>query len=198
MIRERGSMRSKLTAFTKQETEIIKQFLSKTDDIYRAAYGRRTKRNTPGSACFSEHQIHRNFKRRDRGRRFWPVDVGLHPVKEICMGGSSEGSRPDLGGGLYILAAGRKTISYEGRGSICPGGTGGTPGDLSKRGDYPGLPGKEDPGKLEYLRFSKKKDVLERPVTWNPGAYDRAPESVCDGDLGGMLRRRSTVYAEKG
>lgn len=28
-----------LSAFTKQETQVIKQFLSKTDDIYRAAYG---------------------------------------------------------------------------------------------------------------------------------------------------------------
>ena len=27
---------------TKQETNAVKQFLSKTDDIYRAAYGRRT------------------------------------------------------------------------------------------------------------------------------------------------------------
>ena len=33
-----------LTAFTKQETQVIKQFLSKTDDIYRAAYGRRTEK----------------------------------------------------------------------------------------------------------------------------------------------------------
>ena len=31
-----------LTAMTKQETNAVKQFLSKTDDIYRAAYGRRT------------------------------------------------------------------------------------------------------------------------------------------------------------
>lgn len=31
-----------LSAFTKQETQVIKQFLSKTEDIYRAAYGRRT------------------------------------------------------------------------------------------------------------------------------------------------------------
>jgi putative DNA primase/helicase len=31
-----------LSAFTKQETQVIKQFLSKTHDIYRAAYGRRT------------------------------------------------------------------------------------------------------------------------------------------------------------
>lgn len=30
-----------LTAMTKQETNAVKQFLSKTDDIYRAAYGRR-------------------------------------------------------------------------------------------------------------------------------------------------------------
>ncbi|WP_353655736.1 VapE domain-containing protein, partial [Duncaniella muris] len=33
-----------LTAMNKQETNAVKQFLSKTDDIYRAAYGRHTDR----------------------------------------------------------------------------------------------------------------------------------------------------------
>ena len=48
-----------LTAFTKQETQVIKQFLSKTDDIYRAAYGN-GRRNTPGTVCSSGRPMTRS------------------------------------------------------------------------------------------------------------------------------------------
>lgn len=49
-----------LSAFTKQETQVIKQFLSKTDDIYRAAYaGGRT--STPDGACSSVHPMTASF-----------------------------------------------------------------------------------------------------------------------------------------
>lgn len=73
-----------LTAFTKQETQTIKQFLSKTDDIYRAAYGRRTEKY-PRRCVFCGTSNDSEFLKDATGnRRFWPVDVGEHPaVKSV-------------------------------------------------------------------------------------------------------------------
>lgn len=73
-----------LTAFTKQETQVIKQFLSKTDDIYRAAYGRQTKKYPRRCVFFGTSNDSEFLKDHTGNRRFWPVDAGLHePVKSI-------------------------------------------------------------------------------------------------------------------
>lgn len=71
-----------LSAFTKQETQVIKQFLSKTHDIYRAAYGRRTDKY-PRRCVFAGTSNDAEFLKDTTGnRRFWPVDVGAHPAKK--------------------------------------------------------------------------------------------------------------------
>ena len=70
-----------LTAFSKQETQIIKQFLSKTDDIYRAAYGRRTDKYPRRCVFFGTSNDTEFLKDATGNRRFWPVDVGQHPAK---------------------------------------------------------------------------------------------------------------------
>lgn len=71
-----------LTAFTKQETQVIKQFLSKTDDIYRAAYGRRTEKYPRRCVFFGTSNEPEFLKDVTGNRRFWPVDVGIHPAKK--------------------------------------------------------------------------------------------------------------------
>lgn len=71
-----------LTAFTKQETQVIKQFLSKTDDIYRAAYGRRTEKYPRRCVFFGTSNDTEFLKDTTGNRRFWPVDVGVHPAKK--------------------------------------------------------------------------------------------------------------------
>lgn len=71
-----------LTAFTKQETQVIKQFLSKTDDIYRAAYGRRTEKYPRRCVFFGTSNEQEFLKDTTGNRRFWPVDVGLYPAKK--------------------------------------------------------------------------------------------------------------------
>lgn len=73
-----------LSAFTKQETQVIKQFLSKTDDIYRAAYGRRTEKYPRRCVFFGTSNDDEFLKDATGNRRFWPVDVGVHPaVKSV-------------------------------------------------------------------------------------------------------------------
>lgn len=71
-----------LTAMTRQETSAVKQFLSKQDDIYRAAYGKRTERY-PRRCVFCGTSNDGDFLKDTTGnRRFWPVDVGIHPAKK--------------------------------------------------------------------------------------------------------------------
>lgn len=71
-----------LSAFTKQETQVIKQFLSKTDDIYRAAYGRRTDKYPRRCVFFGTSNDSEFLKDATGNRRFWPVDVGVHLAKK--------------------------------------------------------------------------------------------------------------------
>ena len=71
-----------LTAFTKQETSAIKQFLSKCYDIYRAAYGRQTEKHPRCCVFFGTSNDNEFLKDATGNRRFWPVDVGLHPAQK--------------------------------------------------------------------------------------------------------------------
>lgn len=71
-----------LTAMTRQETSAVKQFLSKTDDIYRAAYGRRTERYPRRCVFFGTSNDSEFLKDSTGNRRFWPIDVGVHPAKK--------------------------------------------------------------------------------------------------------------------
>lgn len=71
-----------LSAFSKQENQVIKQFLSKTHDIYRAAYGHRTDKHPRRCVFFGTSNDHEFLKDPTGNRRIWPVDVGLRPAKK--------------------------------------------------------------------------------------------------------------------
>lgn len=66
-----------MMATKKADIEATKHFLSKTEDIYRVAYGRRTSR-FPRQCVFIGTTNDREFLRDKTGnRRFWPIDVGV-------------------------------------------------------------------------------------------------------------------------
>ncbi len=68
-----------MMATKKADIEATKQFLSKSEDIYRVAYGRRTSR-FPRQCVFIGTTNDKEFLRDKTGnRRFWPVDVGFMP-----------------------------------------------------------------------------------------------------------------------
>lgn len=71
-----------LTALSKQETNAVKQFLSKTHDIYRAAYGKRTDKYPRRCVFFGTSNEEEFLKDVTGNRRFWPVDVGVHPARK--------------------------------------------------------------------------------------------------------------------
>lgn len=66
-----------LTAFSRSESEAAKQFLSQTEDRYRAAYGRRTVQY-PRRCVFFGTSNSTDFLRDATGnRRFWPIDCSF-------------------------------------------------------------------------------------------------------------------------
>ena len=68
-----------LTAMSKAETNAIKQFLSKRDDVYRAAYGRHSERYPRRCVFFGTSNDTAFLKDVTGNRRFWPISVGIHP-----------------------------------------------------------------------------------------------------------------------
>ena len=73
-----------MMATKKADIEATKHFLSKTEDIYRVAYGRRTSR-FPRQCIFIGTTNDREFLRdRTGNRRFWPIDVAVNkPCKNV-------------------------------------------------------------------------------------------------------------------
>ena len=69
-----------LNGLSRSETNAVKQFLSRTEDIYREPYGRRTGVYPRRGVFFGTTNDNEFLKDRTGNRRFWPVDVGLQPV----------------------------------------------------------------------------------------------------------------------
>lgn len=73
-----------IVGLSKSETNMVKQFLTKTDDIYREAYGRRTNKYPRRCVFFGTSNKKEFLKDETGNRRFLPVDVGvLDPTKSI-------------------------------------------------------------------------------------------------------------------
>lgn len=64
-----------LTGMTKSEMNTVKQFLSKGDDVYRAAYGRRTEKHLRQCIIVGTTNETEFLKDYTGNRRFWPVDL---------------------------------------------------------------------------------------------------------------------------
>lgn len=75
---------SELNGLSKSEMSAVKQFLSKSEDIFRVPYGRRSDLY-PRRCVFFGTTNDAEFLRDNTGeRRFWPVDVGVQkPVKSV-------------------------------------------------------------------------------------------------------------------
>lgn len=73
-----------LAGLKKAEMETVKHFISKAEDRYRVAYGRRTE-NFPRQCVFIGTTNNKDFLHDPTGnRRFWPVDVGvMKPTKNL-------------------------------------------------------------------------------------------------------------------
>lgn len=73
-----------MTGYNKSEDDVIKQFLSRCDDVYRQPYGRHTGRYPRKGVFFGTCNNHDFLKDPTGSRRFWPVDAGVQaPSKDI-------------------------------------------------------------------------------------------------------------------
>jgi putative DNA primase/helicase len=66
-----------LSGFNRSETNAVKQFLSKTEDVYREPFGKRTNPYPRRCVFFGTTNDDEFLKDRTGNRRFWPVDTGL-------------------------------------------------------------------------------------------------------------------------
>lgn len=65
---------AELNALSYSDSSLVKQFLSKVDDIYRAAYGRRTIRHKRQCVFFGTSNRREFLRDKTGNRRFWPID----------------------------------------------------------------------------------------------------------------------------
>ena len=71
-----------LGSLRKSELNLVKNFLSRTDDIFRASYGRRAQKY-PRRCAFFGTANDTNFLRDETGnRRFWPIDCFIYKPKK--------------------------------------------------------------------------------------------------------------------
>lgn len=79
-----------LTATKKADIETIKHFLSKQEDIYRQAYGRRKSYFKRQCVFWGTSNDTEFLRDRTGNRRFWPVQVGVHEAPKKVWEMSSE------------------------------------------------------------------------------------------------------------
>lgn len=73
-----------LSGLSRSETNAVKQFLSRTEDIFREPYGRHTNPYPRRCVFFGTTNDSEFLKDRTGNRRFWPVEVWLHePTKDV-------------------------------------------------------------------------------------------------------------------
>lgn len=100
-----------LNGLNRAETNAVKQFLSKVEDIFREPYGRRTGVYPRRCVFFGTTNEAEFLKDKTGNRRFWPIDCGINaPTKNVFMDLPSEVAQIwaealmawRLGEGLYL------------------------------------------------------------------------------------------------
>lgn len=71
-----------LTGMNKSERNAVKQFLSKSEDIYRMPYGKRTGAFPRSCIIVGTTNDKEFLKDRTGNRRFWPVNLGKIPISK--------------------------------------------------------------------------------------------------------------------
>ena len=74
---------AELSAMGRSRNEVMKQFISKQDDVFRKAYGRRTNRYPRQCVIFGTTNDSEFLKDSTGNRRFWPVEVTGGGTKNV-------------------------------------------------------------------------------------------------------------------
>lgn len=73
---------AEMSAMKKSEVESIKNFISKSEDAYRAAYGRHIESHKRQCVFFATTNNYEFLKDKTGNRRFWPIDVDTRKAKK--------------------------------------------------------------------------------------------------------------------
>ncbi len=71
-----------LNGLNRAETNAVKQFLSKVEDIFREPYGRRTGAYPRRCVFFGTTNEEEFLRDKTGNRRFWPIDCGVKPASK--------------------------------------------------------------------------------------------------------------------
>jgi predicted P-loop ATPase len=72
-------------AYSRSDVKVIKGFLSRTEDQYRAAYARKTEKHPRRCVFFGTSNDDQYLKDPTGGRRFWPIDCGVQQRTKLVF-----------------------------------------------------------------------------------------------------------------
>jgi predicted P-loop ATPase len=79
---------AELSAVRKAEADMVKHFISKREDIYRVAYGKRVSRFARQCVFFGTTNEEEFLKDTTGNRRYWAVKVGVSEIKKSLWSGN--------------------------------------------------------------------------------------------------------------
>ena len=102
---------AELSATKKADAEAIKHFISKTEDSYRQAYGRRVDTFKRQCVFFGTTNENEFLKDRTGNRRYWPLMVGVNkPLKSLFKDLNKNEINQIWAEALYFYKCGEKLI----------------------------------------------------------------------------------------
>ncbi|WP_373599208.1 VapE domain-containing protein [Paraclostridium bifermentans] len=106
---------AELTATKKAESEAVKHFISKREDIYRVAYGRRVEKFPRQCVFFGTTNEVEFLKDRTGNRRFWPVKVGVSKIRKSMFKDLDENEIKQIWAEAVEIYKGGEKLILEGK-----------------------------------------------------------------------------------
>lgn len=85
-----------MMATKKADIEAVKHFLSKSEDIYRVAYGKRTSRFLRQCVVIGTTNDKEFLRDKTGNRRFWPIDAGVKKTNKSIFNGQLDNERNQI------------------------------------------------------------------------------------------------------
>ncbi len=102
---------AELSATKKAESEAVKHFISKREDIYRVAYGRRVEKFPRQCVFFGTTNEDEFLKDKTGNRRYWPIKVGVNKIKKSIFKDLNENEINQIWAeAVYLYGCGEKLI----------------------------------------------------------------------------------------
>ena len=166
--------------------------------MYRAAYGRRTDKYPRRCVFFGTSNDSEFLKDATGNRRFWPVDVGVHPAKKSVWSQLPLETDQIWAEAYLYWTMGKPLLSSEGDRRTGKGSAGKTPGIIREGRHHPGLPGTEGTVKLGFTGPAEAEDVPEWEYELPDGTELILPrERVCAAEIWVECFRSELKYMKR-